>query len=65
MGPMQIFADADEFRKTLYKYSVGNKFEYTYVKNSKSKVLLIVMILMLILEVPLFLLEVQLLTGAL
>ena len=36
-GPMQIFADAAEFRKTLYKYSVGNKFEYTYVKNSNSK----------------------------
>ena len=36
-APMQIFADADEFRKTLYKYSVGNKFEYTYVKNSNSK----------------------------
>ena len=32
MALMQIFADADEFRKTLYKYSVGNKFEYTYVK---------------------------------
>ena len=36
-GPMQIFDDADEFRKTLYNYSVGNKFEYTYVKNSNSK----------------------------
>ena len=36
-GPMQIFADADDFKKTLYKYSVANKFEYKYQRNSSSR----------------------------
>ena len=35
-GPMQTFADADEFKKALYKYSVANKFEYAFKRNSSS-----------------------------
>ena len=33
---MQTFADADEFKKALYKYSVANKFEYAFMRNSSS-----------------------------
>ena len=36
-SPMQTFADADEFKKALYKYSVANKFEYAFKRNSSSR----------------------------
>ena len=35
-GTMKTFVDTDEFKKTLYKYSVANKFEYAFMRNSSS-----------------------------
>ena len=36
-GPMQTFADTNEFKKALYKYSVAKKFEYAFKRNSSSR----------------------------
>ncbi|XP_028780352.1 uncharacterized protein LOC114736641 [Neltuma alba] len=34
LGLRQSFAHADDFKKKLHKFSIANKFEYKYVKNS-------------------------------
>ena len=35
IGVNQTFANSDEFKKVLHKFSIANKFEYTYVKNAR------------------------------
>ena len=37
MGVGQIFANVDEFRGAVYKYSNAHNFPYYYVKNDKKK----------------------------
>ncbi|XP_028787196.1 uncharacterized protein LOC114743169 [Neltuma alba] len=36
LGLRQTFPDADDFKKKLHKFSIANKFEYKYVKNSNA-----------------------------
>ncbi|KAK4263850.1 hypothetical protein QN277_029211 [Acacia crassicarpa] len=35
IGVNQTFANSDEFKKVLHKFSIAHKFEYTYVKNAR------------------------------
>ncbi|KAK4256443.1 hypothetical protein QN277_009306 [Acacia crassicarpa] len=38
IGVNQTFANSDEFKKVLHKFSIAHKFEYTYVKNLRDRV---------------------------
>ncbi|XP_054778459.1 uncharacterized protein LOC129286535 [Prosopis cineraria] len=38
-GVRQMFHNAVEFRQVLYKFSIGNKFCYSFVKNNTKKVI--------------------------
>ena len=40
MGVGQIFANVDEFRGAVYKYSSAHNFPYYYVKNDKKKLIM-------------------------
>ncbi|XP_028772552.1 uncharacterized protein LOC114729679 [Neltuma alba] len=37
LGRNQTFANAEDFKKKVHKFSIANKFEYKYVKNCRGK----------------------------